>query len=133
MKVNPKVFKANVQKFVTERIAPSLDSDLQRFVLGFALGGDKAYERLTSNPMAKMLGLIDEKGDVDVDELDKCFRGGFNTQNVLPLDNFGIPFKGLTQDDADAFFGQFRANVGGTTNDGRGNDNVRPSNEGGAH
>ena len=108
MKVNPKVFKANVLKFATERIAPALDSDGQRFVLGFVLGGTSALKVLTENPIAKVLGLVDEQGNVDVGELEQCCRSGFCFQNVYPLDRFGLPTKGLTQDDADAFFGLFR-------------------------
>lgn len=111
MKVGLKVFWSNVLKFASERVAPALESDTQRFVLGFVLGGTGASKVLTENPMARALGLVDEQGNVDVGELEQCCRSGFCFQNVYPLDRFGLPTKGLTQDDADAFFGQFRASA----------------------
>lgn len=75
MEVNFEQFKACVQRFIFEKVAPTLTESADRFALGFAHGAiEKRIEEMI--PQLEVFGVAKD-GKVDVDALERLVEHGF--------------------------------------------------------
>lgn len=90
MKITVDKFNEYLAQYVQGVLIPEARRPTTKFMLGALLGS--GCVRLSGGIVAslKMLGVIDEDGNIEVETLKNAIEGGFKTAGEVPLASLGI-------------------------------------------
>ena len=103
MEVSVMEFGNRVGRFLVKHVAPAIGDSFMQIGIGF-IANSMLVPNLLNHPMAGLLGVVNEKGKVDLQVMHKCAMGAFDGGHVLDLTRFGVAGKGLTREDVELFF-----------------------------